>query len=94
MVFLVGMHNLRASEACEADVQGTQVSLKHTPVSLKSTQVSLNSSPVSLRVSICVGGCSCLACFVRASHICLTCLAGSHIVYTLPGSVVSLPLLS
>ena len=55
------MHNLRASEACEAcesDVRGTRVSLKNTPVSLKSTpvslnstQVSLNSSPVSLTVS-------------------------------------------
>ena len=57
-----GMHNLRASEACEpceAYVRGTQVSLKNTSVSLKSspvnlnsTQVSLNSSLVSLTVSI------------------------------------------
>ena len=62
------MHNLQTSEVCEADMQGTQVSLKNTlvnlkstPVSLKSTQVSLNSSPVSLTVSTYVGGCSCLA---------------------------------
>ena len=65
----MGLDNLRASEPCETDVRGTQVSLKNTPVSLKSnpvslnsTQVSLNSSPVSLTVSIYVGGCSCLAC--------------------------------
>ena len=62
------MHNLRASEACEAcesDVRSTQISLKNTPVSLKSTpvslnstQVSLNSSPVSLTVSsFCWGLC-------------------------------------
>ena len=70
-----GPDNLRASEPCEADVRGTQVSLKSTPVSLSSTQVSLNSSPVSLTVSIYVGGCSCLACFVHASHVCLACLA-------------------
>ena len=73
-----GLDNLRASEPCEADVRGTQVSLKNTPVSLKSTQVSLNSSPVNLTVSIYVGGCSCLtclACFVHASHVCLACLA-------------------
>ena len=47
-----GMHNLRASEACEAcesDVRGTQVSLKNTPVSLKSTPVSLNSTQVSFK---------------------------------------------
>ena len=55
-----GLDNLRASEPCKADVRGTQVSLKNTPVSLNSTHVSLNSSPVSLRVSIYVGGCSCL----------------------------------
>ena len=78
----IGLDNLRASEPCEADVRGTQVSLKNTPVSLKntpvslnSTQVSLNSSPVSLTISIYVGGCSCLACFVHDSHVCLTCLA-------------------
>ena len=81
----VGLDNMRASEPCEADVRGTQVSLKNTPVSLKSTpvslnstQVRLNSSPVSLMVSIYVGGFSCLAClacFVHASHVCLTWLA-------------------
>ena len=56
-------------------MRGTQVSLKNTSVSLKSTlvslgstQVSLNSFPVSLTVSIYVGGCSCLACFVHESH--------------------------
>ena len=43
-----GLDNLRASEPCEADVRGTQVSLKNTPVSLNSTQVSLSSSLVSL----------------------------------------------
>ena len=48
-----------------------------------SIQVSLNSSPVSLTVSSLRWGCSCLACFVHASHVCLACLAGSHIVYTL-----------
>ena len=73
-----GMHNLRASEACEAcesDVRGTQVSLKNTPVSLNSTQVSLNSSPVSLTVSSLCWGlfmprmprmfCSCVTRLVR-----------------------------
>ena len=53
----MGLDNLRASEPCEADVRGTQVSLKNTPVSLNSTQVSLSSSPVSIMVSIYVGGC-------------------------------------
>ena len=57
---LLGLDNLRASEPCEADVQGTQVSLRNSPVSLNSTQVSLSSSPVSLMVSIYVGD-SCLA---------------------------------
>ena len=82
-----GLDNLRASEPCEADVRGTQVSLKNTPVSLNSAQVSLSSSPVSLMVSIYVGGCSCLAslaCLARmartfgshASHVWLTWLAG------------------
>ena len=80
----MGLDNLRASEPCETDVRGTQVSLKNTlvslksnPVSLNSTQVSLNSSQVSLTIGIYVGGCSCLAClacFVHASHVCLTCL--------------------
>ena len=56
-----GLDNLRASEPCEADVRGTQVSLKNTLVSLNNTQVSLSSSPFSLMVSIYVGGCSCLA---------------------------------
>ena len=57
-----GLDNLRASEPCKADVQGTQVSLK---------ALHLNSTQVSLTVSIYVGGCSCLVCFVHASHVCL-----------------------
>ena len=71
----LGMYNLRASEACEADVRGTQVSLKSTLVSLNSTQVSLNSSLVSLTVSSLCWGlfmprmprlfCSCLARLAR-----------------------------
>ena len=75
-------HARYARQTCEADVRGTQVSLKNTSVSLKSTQASLNSSPVNLTVSIYVGGCSCLACFVHASHVSLACLAGSHILET------------
>ena len=71
-----GLDNLRASEPCEADVQGTQVSLKNNPVSLNSTQVSLSSSPVSLMVSIYVGGCSCLASL--ACLACMACTFGSH----------------
>ena len=64
VVFPGGLDNLRG-------MRGTPVSLKSTLVSLNSTRVSLNSSQVSLTVSIYVGGCSCLACFVYASHVCL-----------------------
>ena len=90
----MGLDNLQASEPCEADVRGTNVSLKNTPVSLSSTQVSLsstqvslNSSPVSLMVSIYVGGCSCLAHLPRmprmsASHDLHASLA--RILSTLP----------
>ena len=56
----------------QADVRGSQVSLKNTAVSLNSTQVSLSSSPVSLMVSIYVGGCSCLASLACLAHMART----------------------
>ena len=96
LTFFLGHDNLRASKPCEADVRGTQVSLKNTPVSLSSTQVSFSSSPFSLMVSIYVGGClclaslACLACMARmartsalhALHVWLAWHAGSHIGHT------------
>ena len=81
-MFAVGMHNLRASEvceACEADVR------------LACLACFAHASHVCLACLACFAHGShvclaCLACFAHASHVCLACLAclaGSHIAYTL-----------